>query len=129
MWPYLSGHTLCGVMGDEHCAASHSVATSVCGVTWVHLQGGKGSTLVTCGIETDDPWSMGDDYKEWDCDNMVAWVRNLNEDIEEFEQYADEVQTLQLDGKNFAEMKEMHFWINRVDVEDENHAKVRAFSL
>ena len=71
--------------------------------------------LVTSGIQTDDShWPMGDDYTEWNCQELEQWIRMLNEDIEEFDEYADEMKDNGLDGTDFEKMDQMYFWMDEI---------------
>eukprot|EP01084_Bolivina_argentea_P043158 79529_1 len=93
------------------------------GNTTVIEERDKGVRLKTFGIETDDPWSLGDDYKEWDTETTATWVRELNDS---FDEYGDTLEQCDLNGKNFSEFVMMSFWLNKMNILNEAHAKALA---
>jgi len=84
---------------------------------------GKGARMITCGITTDDPWSLAENYNEWDECQVAEWVRLLND---AFADYGDTIQQMNVTGKEFPQFALMSYWCSQVMVEKEEHAKALA---
>ena len=79
--------------------------------------------MITAGIETDDPWPLHDDYSKWGVADTADWIRALNDD---FLDYGDTAEQCDISGKDFKEFGLMTWWITKIGVDKEEHAKALA---
>ena len=79
--------------------------------------------MITAGIETDDPWPLHDNYENWSIADIAEWIRNLNDD---FQDYGDTVEQCDISGKDFKKFTLVTFWMSTISVDKEEHAKALA---
>ncbi len=63
----------------------------------------------------DDEWKMTENYNEWSHRDMLLWLQGLNDGF--YSEYEDAFEDSNIDGRDFAKMKNCSFLEERFGME------------